>query len=137
MKAKLVKESLNEFQSNNFLEDIRDALLAGDVYKDAPSRFDPDQQAFYIPYLSSDDKVFFYALIGGGDVYGIESIDQSGKIIEYPEDISGGQYTEEDEIIEIIQELFPSPPQGGRPIGQANSVEEFTHWFRTFGDDEM
>lgn len=135
MKAKLVKESLNEFQSNNFLEEIRDEILSGDVYKDAPSRFDPDQEAVYIPYLSSDDKVFFYALIGGGDVYSIAAIDRNGIISEKGEDIAGGQYGEDD-LMDRIQELFPRPPQDMNPIGEAHSVEEFVEWFKTFGDDE-
>lgn len=132
MKAKLVREGLND---KYFLNEIRDAILAGDIYKEAPSRFDPDQIAVYIPSLSSEDKVFFYVLIGGSDVYAIEAIDSHGIIYQKGEDIAAGTL-EEDEIMDKIQELFPTPPLDMDKVGTANSVEEFLHWLKTWGDDE-
>lgn len=132
MKAKLVKESIND---NYFLEEIRDAILAGDVYKEAPSQYDPDALAVYIPFLSRDDKVFYYTLLGRTDVYGIEAIDSNGTISQAGADLASGSLEDED-IMQEIQYEFPKPPSYMRPIGEAHSLEEFIEWFQRYGADE-
>jgi hypothetical protein len=132
MKAKLVKESLNR---SFFLNDIRDAIVAGEIYAEAPSKYDPDVAAYYIPFLSNDSKIFYYDLIGGSDVYGIHAVDQNGIVSFAPGDIAGGT-RDENEIMEEIQNQFPTPPSNMEEISQVYSLEEFIQFYHSQDDVE-
>ena len=141
MKAKFIYEAFekNSKEENRakllfpFHNEIRDAILAGAIYKNAPSTFDPDEKAVYISHLSSEYTIFYYVIIGGTDIYGINAIDKSGTIWEKGSDISS-QFLNKDKIIKRIQKIFPSPPKDMKRIGEVHSLEEFIEFFNRYSE---
>jgi len=137
MKAKLVKESLNEFANVTDiidLDEVREFIISGDANQPAPSKYDPDVQYYFIPHLSSEDKVFFFALVGGTDVYSIDAISADGTLNTKEADIANG-LLDLNEIEERIQDMFPTPPQDMEVWKRFKSTEEYFKFLTTFQED--
>ena len=132
MKAKFVNESFNENVID--LDEVRDFITSGDAYQPAPSKYDPDQQTYFIPHLSSEDKVFFFTLIDGSDVYSIDAIDSNGTMWSKGEDIAAGTLNLE-EIEEKIQDMFPRPPMDMEKWRNFSSTEDFFKFITEFDEE--
>jgi len=156
MKAKLVRENLSEgwndrgpdydkpaegddkykFSYKIDLDIVRDFLTSGDAYQPAPSKYDPDQQTYFIPHLSSEDKVFSFTVVGGSDVYSIEAIDANGILYSEGEEISAGGL-ELEEIEEKIQDMFPKPPTGMKPWLYFDSTQEYLDFLTVYDQEKL